>query len=97
AARTLAGEGRRVRVVSLPCISRFAAQAAGYRESVLPEAPPRLLVEAGVQQGVGDLLRHGDRFVGMSTFGASAPYQALATEFGFTAENVARVAREMLS
>ena len=33
----------------------------------------------------------------MTGFGASAPYQALATEFGFTAENVARVAREMLS
>ena len=97
AARALAGEGRRVRVVSLPCLGRFAAQDESYRSSVLPAASPRVLVEAGVQQGVGDLLRPGDRFVGMSTFGASAPYQALATEFGFTAENVARVAREILS
>jgi transketolase len=97
AARLLAAEGRRTRVVSLPCMSRFAAQPTSYRESVLPAAARRVLVEAGVQLGVGDLLRPGDRFVGMSTFGASAPYQALATEFGFTAENVARVAREILS
>jgi len=75
----------------------FAAQDASYRESVLPEAPPRLLVEAGVELGLGALKRTRDRFVGMSGFGASAPYQALATEFGFTGENVARVGREMLS
>ncbi len=97
AARALAAEGRRVRVVSLPCVERFAAQDAAYRESVLPAASPRLLVEAGVALGVASFLRAGDRFVGMTGFGASAPYQALAQEFGFSAQNVGRVAREMLS
>jgi transketolase len=97
AARALAALGRRVRVVSLPCLERFAAQDALYRESVLPEAPPRVLVEAGVALGLGSLLRASDRFVGMTGFGASAPYQALAAEFGFSAENISRVARELLS
>jgi transketolase len=97
AARVLAAEGLRVRVVSLPCLERFTAQDASYRESVLPATAPRLLVEAGVSLGLGGLLRASDRFVGMTGFGASAPYQALAVEFGFTAENVSRIARELLS
>jgi transketolase len=97
AASALAADGRRVRVVSLPCLERFASQDAAYQESVLPAAVPRVLVEAGVSLGLGSWLRATDRFVGMTGFGASAPYQVLATEFGFSAENVSRVAREMLS
>jgi transketolase len=97
AGAALAEDGRRVRVVSLPCIERFDAQDAAYRESVLPAAVKRLVVEAGVALGVGSVLRPGDRFIGMDRFGASAPYQALAAEFGFDAANVGRVAREMLS
>ena len=97
AALALTAEGRRVRVVSLPCLEVHAAQDAAYRESVLPETVPRLLVEAGVELGLGGLKRAADRFVGMTGFGASAPYQALATEFGFTGLNIAHVAREMLS
>jgi transketolase len=97
AARALAAEGRRVRVASLPCLELFAAQDAGYRESVLPAGVPRLVVEAGVALGVASLVRPGDRTVTISGFGASAPFKDLATHFGFTGENVARVAREMLS
>jgi transketolase len=96
AARALAAEGRRVRVASLPCLELFAAQDAGYRESVLPADVPRLVVEAGVAAGVAALVRAGDRTVTMSGFGASAPFKDLAVHFGFTGENVARVAREML-
>ena len=97
AARALAGEGRRVRVASLPCLELFAAQDAAYRESVLPSGAPRLVVEAGVAAGVAALVRPGDRTVTMSGFGASASFKDLAAHFGFTGENVARVAREMLS
>jgi transketolase len=64
---------------------------------VLPAAAPRLLVEAGVALGVASLVRPGDRTLCMTTFGASAPFKDLATEFGFTGANVLRVAREMLS
>ena len=84
-------------MVSLPCLERFAEQDAAYRESVLPAAPRRVLVEAGVALGLGGLLRPGDGFVGMTGFGASASYQALAQEFGFNVENVHRVAKGILS
>ena len=96
AARALAAEGRSVRVVSLPCLERFFAQDPGYVESVLPAGVRRLAVEAGVEQGVASLLGPGDRFHGMSGFGASAPWKDLASEFGFTAERVAELARELL-
>ena len=97
AARILAQEGRSVRVVSLPCLEQFQAQAADYRESVLPADAPRLLIEAGVEQGLALLLRPQDRFHGMQSFGASGPYKSLAENFGFTVEAVAEHARSLLS
>jgi len=97
AARALQAEGRRVRVVSIPCLELFAAQDAGYRESVLPAAAPRLVCEAGVAQGVAQLVRPGDRVIAMTGFGASAPYRDLARHFGFDGESFTRAAREMLS
>jgi transketolase len=97
AARALRSEGRRVRVVSLPCQELFLSQAAAYQDSVLPPAVPRLWVEAGVPLGLGPLLRPQDRFHGMTRFGASAPWKDLAKAFGFTAEHVAELARQLLS
>ncbi len=97
AVRRLAGEGRSARAVSLPCLEQFMAQDEAYRESVLPEAVPRLVVEAGVEQGLALLLRPQDRFHGMKSFGASAPHTALAEYFGFTPEAITQLAREMLS
>jgi transketolase len=97
AARTLQGQGRRVRAVSLPCLEQFLRLDPAARRAVLPDAAPRLLVEAGVELGLAQLLRPGDRFHGMTRFGASAPYKTLAEEFGFTAESVTAVAREMLA
>jgi len=97
AAKALLAAGRRVRVVSAPCIELFAAQDARYRDSVLPPAPPRLVCEAGVPQGVAALVRPGDRVIAMTGFGASAPYKDLARHFGFDAESFTRAAREMLS
>jgi transketolase len=97
AARALGEEGRRVRAVSLPSLEVFQAQDAAYRRSVLPDGAPRLVVEAGVELGAAPLLRAGDRFHGMSRFGASAPWKELAKHFGFTAEAVADLARQMLT
>ncbi len=97
AARRLAREGRSARAVSLPCLEQFMAQDEAYRESILPEAVPRLVVEAGVAQGLALLLRSQDRFHGMKSFGASAPHAALAEHFGFTPEAITQLAREMLS
>jgi len=97
AARILTQEGRRIRVVSLPCLEQFQAQPPEYRERVLPADAPRLLIEAGVEQGLALLLRPQDRFHGMQSFGASAPHKTLAKNFGFTAEAVLEHARSLLA
>jgi transketolase len=96
AARALGASGRSVRAVSVPCMQLFLEQDESYRDSVMPANVPRLFVEAGVEMGVAQLLRPGDRFHGMRSFGASANYKDLAVHFGFTAERVAEIAREML-
>jgi transketolase len=97
AGRTLAGEGRAVRVVSIPCVELFEAQDDAYRESVIPRSvPARLAVEAGATMGwwkwVGD---RGD-VVGIDRFGASGAGAAVLEHFGFTADNIASRARAIL-
>ncbi|MFW5454554.1 transketolase [Thioalkalivibrio sulfidiphilus] len=98
AAESLAGKGRKVRVVSMPCADLFDAQDAAYREAVLPRAVrARVAVEAGV---TGFWLKYvglDGRVVGIDRFGESAPGGALMKEFGFTAENVARAVEEVLA
>ena len=89
AAQALATEGRRVRVVSMPCLEVFAAQGADYREQVLPSAVTRrLAVEAGVTaiwwRWVG---AHGD-VLGVDDFGASAPAAKVYEYFGVTVAGV---------
>jgi transketolase len=95
AAKELNKSGKRVRVVSLPCVELFLAQDAGYVQSVLGEAR-RLGVEAGVVHGLARVLRPGDAFHGMQGFGASANYTKLAEHFGFTAEHVLKLASTLL-
>jgi len=88
-----------VRVVSMPCVTRFLAQSCAYRESVAPAAMARrVIVEAGTRFG-WDRFRidyRTTRFVTLDHYGASAPYKRLAAEFGFTAERVLGEARELL-
>jgi transketolase len=99
AARTrLEAEGIPTRVVSMPCLEWFADQPAEYRELVIPASVrARVSVEAGSAQGwwryVGD---HGD-CVSIDHFGASAAGAELFEQLGFTAENVATVARSVLA
>jgi transketolase len=97
ARKLLEEEGVKVRLVSMPCLDRFAAQDQEYRDSVLlPGVKARVAVEAAAALGwhrwVGD---HGD-VVAMESFGASAPAGALYKHFGFTGENVAARARAVL-
>jgi transketolase len=97
AEKLLTEEGVKVRLVSAPCLDRFAAQDQQYRDSVLPPGvKARVAVEAAAALGwhrwVGDA---GD-VVAMESFGASAPAGALYKHFGFTGENVADVARGVL-
>jgi transketolase len=86
----LTAEGIQVRLVSMPCVEWFDEQDAAYRESVLPRAiAARVVVEAGIRQCWDRFLGESGRFVGMSTFGASAPFAALYKHFGITPEHVA--------
>ena len=85
----LASEGLAVRLVSMPCWEWFDAQDQAYRDSVLsPAVTARVALEAGVKQGWEKYLLERGRFVGMSSFGASAPYSALYKHFGITPERV---------
>jgi transketolase len=94
AAEQLAAAGTRVRVVSLPCWEWFAAQDASYRQEVLPRTVPTLAVEAGSSFGWE---RYADDSVSIDTFGASAPGSVALARFGFTAENVAERARDLVA
>ena len=97
AAKQLAGQGRRVRVVSLPCTSLFDAQDPAWRAAVLPAGVPRVAVEAGVRDGWYRYVGTDGAVVGMDTFGASAPAKKLFEHFGITAANVAAVAGALLA
>jgi transketolase len=98
AAAVLAADGIQARVVSLPSWDLFAAQDEAYRESVLPRAvAARVACEAA--SGFGWERWIGDRgvFVGMNSFGASAPAGKLYEHFGITAVAVAEAAKASMS
>jgi len=92
----LAGKGKHVRVVSMPCTDVFDAQDAGWRDSVLPAGVKRVAVEAGVTAGWHKYVGTDGRVVGLDRFGESAPAGVLFKHFGFTGENVARTVEEIL-
>ncbi|MFC2031513.1 transketolase [Chloroflexota bacterium] len=98
AQRLLAAEGIGARVVSMPSWELFEAQPEAYRQAVLPsEVAIRVAVEAGVSMGWERYVGPQGEIVAMNRFGASAPHQVLAAEFGFTAESVASRARLCLA
>ena len=85
----LTADGLAVRLVSMPCTEWFDEQDEAYRSSVLPrEIKARVAVEAGIRQSWDKYLGENGRFVGMSTFGASAPFGELYKHFGITPEHV---------
>ena len=89
AMRALAADGIAVRVVSMPCTNVFDTQPLEYRESVLPSwCRKRVAVEAGVTDFWRKYVGLDGAVVGIDTFGASAPAEALFKHFGFTVEHV---------
>ncbi|NVK43659.1 MAG: transketolase, partial [Oceanospirillaceae bacterium] len=97
AAELLAGEGKQVRVVSMPSTDRFEAQDAAYRESVLPsDVSARVAVEAAQADYWYKYVGLNGAIVGMRSFGESAPAGELFKYFGFTAENVAETVKSIL-
>ena len=94
AQKTLEAEGIGARVVSMPCFSLFAQQDAKYRADTLGGKLPKVAVEAGIRDGWDRWIGPEGGFVGMTGFGASAPYKALYKHFGITAEAVVKAAKE---
>ena len=97
AQKTLQADGVGTRVVSMPCWELFEAQDAAYREEVLPAAcSKRVSMEAGSRFGWERYVGLGGQAIGMDEFGASAPAGELMQHFGFTAENMVAVAKQLL-
>ncbi|CAM3218381.1 transketolase [Nocardioides dubius] len=95
-ARTLlAADGVQARVVSLPCLEWFNAQDQAYRDTVIPPTVrARVSVEAGIGQGWREVVGDAGNIVSIETFGASADAGRMFTEYGITAEAVARAAHD---
>jgi transketolase len=94
AATRLGDEGIPTRVVSMPSWDLFASQTEQYQVSVLPPELPTLAVEAGASLGWD---RWADDSVSLDRYGASAPGDVALANLGYTAENVAARARELIS
>ena len=94
AAAQLEADGVPARVVSMPSWEVFAQQTPAYHQEILPAGTPRLAVEAASSFGWE---RWADASVSLDHFGASAPGDVVLAKFGFTADNVAARARELIA
>jgi transketolase len=93
----LEAEGIGTRVVSVPSFELFEHQPLDYQQALIAETEVKVAVEAGVRQGWDRFIGSDGIFVGMHSFGASAPDKALYAHFGITAEAVAAAAKAALS
>jgi transketolase len=92
----LQAEGVPTRLVSTPCWALFDAQDEAYQAQVIGRAPARVAIEAGVRQGWDRFIGPGGAFVGLSSFGASAPYGVLYETFGITPQAVVAAVKAQL-
>lgn len=92
-AAVLSKEGKKVRVVSMPCWEFFEEQTKEYKDSVMIPGVPKVSVEAGSTFG---WCKYSNAQVGIDTFGASAPGDRCMKEFGMTIENVVAKAKSVL-
>ncbi len=94
ARRRLEAGGVPTRVVSMPCREWFAAQEPAYRQQVLPPGiKARVSVEAAIGQGWRELVGDAGEIVSLEHYGASAAYQVIFEQFGFTPDRVVAAAR----
>lgn len=84
------------RVVSIPCFELFAGQSEDYRWHIIGDAPVKIGIEAAVKQGWEQVIGEKGEFIGMNSFGASAPASDLFDHFGITAEAVVNAAKAKL-
>ncbi len=97
AKKELDAAGTPTRVVSMPCVELFAEQSKEYRDEVLPpEVTVRVAVEAAHPMPWHRWVGGTGRIIGLTHFGASAPYETLFSDFGITTEAVVKAVREQL-
>jgi len=89
--------GHKARVVTVPCFELFAEQSEDYRAEIIGDAPVKVAIEAAVRQGWDHLIGSDGLFIGMHSFGASAPYKQLYAKFGITPEAAAKAALDRLA
>ncbi|WP_415715344.1 transketolase [Roseibium sp.] len=92
----LSEAGIAARVVSVPSFELFEAQSDDYKEAVIGTASVKIAVEAGIRMGWDRFIGNDGTFVGMTGFGASAPYKALYEHFGITKDAVVAAAKEKI-
>ena len=98
AAEGLAKEGITTQVISMPCWELFEKQSQQYKDSVIPpDVKARVGIEAGVEQGWSKWLGEKGIFIGVSTFGASAPAKVCFEKYGITAQNVVKAAKKSMA
>ena len=96
AAKLLTSQGLEISVVSVPCLELFLEQSEEYRKTIIPKDSLKVALEAGRGALWRQVIGQDGLFIGIEHFGASAPDQVLAKEFGFTAEQVAEKIKRFL-
>jgi len=97
AQKELAGRGIATRVVSVPSLELLLAQPVDRRKAIIGNAPVKIAIEAAVRFGWDAVIGPDGDFIGMHSFGASAPAKALYKHFGITAEAVVAAASKRLN
>lgn len=96
AAEKLTQDNIAVKIVSMPCMELFFEQTAQYRAQVLGEGLPRIAIEAGCEQGWHKLIGEHGVFIGMDSFGSSAPAPELYKHFGITTDALIKAVKSVL-
>jgi len=97
AGERLAAEGVSASVVSMPCWELFEKQSNEYKDSVLPPSvKARVGSEAATEMGWSKYLGDKGIFIGMASFGTSAPAKTCFEKFGITVENVIKIAKKLI-
>ena len=96
AQKKLETQGIGAAVVSMPCMDLFAQESASFQDRIIDPKTVRIAIEAGSSMSWSRWIGRDGAFVGMNSFGASGPYEALYKHFNITADHVVRAARERL-
>lgn len=96
-AKLLRQEGIKVRIVSVPSEGLFRSQSKEYQNNILPKGAKIFGLTAGLPVNLESLVGANGKVWGLESFGFSAPYKVLDEKLGFTAENVYKQVKELLS